>query len=72
MHLRSGFQSDRLLVLVLSVLLPNGTRFPIPGTFTNVGTEPAGSTWSSKHLPPPPPPRSSFFFFFGSWHLALL
>lgn len=35
-----------------AILLPNGSRFPIPGTFTNVGTEPTGSTWAMLPIPP--------------------
>ena len=29
----------------------NGTRYPIPGTWVDAGTVPAGSTWSMNPIP---------------------
>ena len=34
-----------------AILLANGTALPIPGTFVDVGTLPAGSTWAKNPLP---------------------
>ena len=34
-----------------AILLPNGSRVPIAGTFINVGTEPARSTWAMLPIP---------------------
>lgn len=35
-----------------AILLKNGSRIPIPGTFVSEGTEPAHSTWAMNPIPP--------------------